>query len=97
MPQGDQELSRLPKSETLGHELMISPREEEKAEQATSPENDASKMSTTRVAALLGIIWVSHCLYTPFSRKLTILGDVGLPTTRRDNDCHTSSSNLSIV
>jgi hypothetical protein len=88
VPQGDQELSRLPKPEMPGHELMteyVSPREEEKAEQATSPENEdhcASKMSTTRVVVLLGIIWVSHCLYAPSSSKLRILDDVGFPTTR---------------
>jgi hypothetical protein len=64
-PQGDQELPHLAKPETLGHKPMteyVSPGKEEKAEPAAPLENDASKMSTTRVAMLLGIIWVTHCL-----------------------------------
>lgn len=54
--------------ETLGQKSMpesVSPGKEEEAELATSLENEdrhAPKMSTTRVAVLLGIIWVSHCL-----------------------------------
>jgi hypothetical protein len=73
--QGDQELPRLAKPETLGHKSMteyVSPGKEEEAELAASLENDASKMSTTQVAVLLGIIWVSHCL-TLLSLSINII------------------------
>lgn len=72
--QGNQELPPLTKSETLGNQSVteyVSPCKEEQAKQAASLQNEdrpASNMSTTRVALLLGTVWVSHWLHAPLSQ-----------------------------
>lgn len=58
----------------------------------------APKMSTARVAVLLGIIWVSHRRTVFLSLLISSFSDnAHFPTPRRDDDCDPPSPNLDII